>query len=152
MKCKIINNQTETEALAKKLATLVDRGNVICLTGDLGAGKTTFTQAFAKGLGIQEPVTSPTFTILQEYEDGRIPLYHFDVYRISDPMEMADIGFDEYVFGNGVCVIEWASIIEEILPSDHLWIDLKVEGIKERKFCVKGTNEYYQNIVEELLK
>ena len=92
------------------------RGQVYCLYGDLGVGKTVFTQGFAKGLGIEEPVSSPTFTIVQEYEDGRLPLYHFDVYRISDPDEMYEVGFDDYVEGDGVCFIEWAGLIEEILP------------------------------------
>ncbi|MBM7615419.1 tRNA (adenosine(37)-N6)-threonylcarbamoyltransferase complex ATPase subunit type 1 TsaE [Alkaliphilus hydrothermalis] len=152
MTCKMINNQEQTAEIAKKLAELVKGGDVICLSGDLGAGKTTFTQAFAKGLNIEEPVTSPTFTILHEYHEGRIPLYHFDVYRIKHPMEMEDLGYEEYFFGNGVCVIEWATLIEEILPSDFLWIDLTVEGPQERKLCLKSTNEYYEKIVEELLK
>lgn len=152
MKCKVINNQNQTEELAMKLAKLVQAGDLICLSGDLGAGKTTFTQAFAKGLNIADPVTSPTFTILHEYHDGRIPLYHFDVYRITNPMEMEDLGYEEYFFGNGVCVIEWATLIEDILPSNYLWIDLTVEGPQERKMCLKATNEYYEKIIEEMLK
>lgn len=97
-------------------------GQVYCLYGDLGVGKTVFTKGFASGLGITEPVSSPTFTILQIYEEGRIPLYHFDVYRISDPEEMFEIGFDEYVEGDGICFIEWAGLIEEILPEERVEI------------------------------
>ena len=94
-------------------------GQVFCLYGDLGVGKTVFTQGFAAGLGIKEPVNSPTFTIVQVYDDGRLPLYHFDVYRISDPDEMFETGFDDYIEGEGVCFIEWANLIEEILPEER---------------------------------
>ena len=99
-----------------------DRGDVYCLTGDLGVGKTVFTQGFAAGLGIEEPVSSPTFTIVQEYEEGRMPFYHFDVYRIGDVEEMDEIGFDDYIYGDGVCLIEWANLIREILPEDFTGI------------------------------
>lgn len=94
-------------------------GQVYTLAGDLGVGKTVFTQGFAKGLGVEEHVNSPTFTIVQEYEDGRMPFYHFDVYRIGDIEEMDEIGFEEYVAGEGVCLIEWANLIEEILPEER---------------------------------
>lgn len=99
-------------------------GQVFCLYGDLGVGKTVFTQGFAAGLGITEPVNSPTFTIVQIYEDGRIPLYHFDVYRISDPEEMYEIGFEEFMEGEGVCFIEWADLIEELLPAERTEITI----------------------------
>lgn len=91
-------------------------GEIFCLIGDLGVGKTVFTQGFAKGLGIEEPVSSPTFTIVQTYEEGRIPFYHFDVYRIADVEEMEEIGYEDYFYGDGVCFVEWANLIEEILP------------------------------------
>lgn len=91
-------------------------GEIFCLIGDLGVGKTVFTQGFAKGLGIEEPVSSPTFTIVQTYEEGRIPFYHFDVYRIADVEEMDEIGYEDYFYGEGVCFVEWANLIEEILP------------------------------------
>lgn len=94
-------------------------GQVYTLAGNLGVGKTVFTQGFAKGLGVEEHVNSPTFTIVQEYEDGRMPFYHFDVYRIGDIEEMDEIGFEEYVAGEGVCLIEWANLIEEILPEER---------------------------------
>lgn len=105
-------------------------GEVYCLLGDLGVGKTVFTQGFAKGLQIQEPVSSPTFTIVQEYEEGRLPFYHFDVYRISDIDEMDEIGYEDYFYGNGVCLIEWANLIEEILPENITTITIEKDLIK----------------------
>lgn len=100
-------------------------GQVFCLYGNLGAGKTVFTKGFAAGLGIGEPVSSPTFTIVQIYEDGRLPFYHFDVYRISDPEEMFEVGFDDYIEGDGVCFIEWADLIEELLPQERTEITIE---------------------------
>ena len=102
-----ISNQKELEKIAERLGKLVNKGDVICMVGDLGVGKTTFVKAFAVGLGVDDYVTSPTFTLINEYE-GRIPLYHFDVYRISDTNEMEDLGYEEYFYGDGVCAIEWA--------------------------------------------
>ncbi|MGV8146878.1 MAG: tRNA (adenosine(37)-N6)-threonylcarbamoyltransferase complex ATPase subunit type 1 TsaE [Alkaliphilus sp.] len=150
MKCIDILAEKETKSIAIILSKLVKKGDLIYLTGDLGAGKTLFTQSFATGLGVEEQVTSPTFTIIKEY-DGIIPLYHFDVYRIERLEQMEDIGYDEYFFGEGVCIIEWASIIEEILPPG-LWIDISVTGEEERKICFKGSNTYYEKMIEELLK
>ncbi len=106
----------ETFAVGLKLGEEANSGEVYCLLGDLGVGKTVLTQGFAKGLAIDEAISSPTFTIIQEYEDGRLPFYHFDVYRIADPEEMDEIGFEDYVYGNGVCLIEWANLIEELIP------------------------------------
>jgi tRNA threonylcarbamoyladenosine biosynthesis protein TsaE len=106
----------ETYAYGYKLGREAQPGDIYCLTGDLGVGKTVFTQGFAAGLGITEPVSSPTFTIVQEYEGEKFPFYHFDVYRIGDVEEMDEIGFEEYIYGGGVCLIEWAELIREILP------------------------------------
>ena len=106
----------ETFALGEKIGRQARKGQVYTLTGDLGTGKTVFTQGVAAGLGIRESVNSPTFTIVQEYEEGRMPFYHFDVYRIGDIEEMDEVGFEEYVMGEGVSLIEWANLIEEILP------------------------------------
>ena len=106
----------ETFAYGEKCGREAKAGQVFCLYGDLGVGKTVFTQGFARGLGIEEPVTSPTFTIVQEYEEGRLPFYHFDVYRIADSDEMYEIGYEEYVYGDGVSVIEWPQLIDDILP------------------------------------
>ena len=110
------NSPEETFRVGKELGERAYAGQVFTLTGDLGVGKTVFTQGLAKGLGIDEPVNSPTFTIVQEYRQGRLPLYHFDVYRIGDPEEMYELGYEEYFYGDGVCVIEWADLIEELLP------------------------------------
>lgn len=108
----------ETFALGKKIGEMARPGEIYTLTGDLGVGKTVFTQGVAAGLGITEPVSSPTFTIIQEYDSGRLPFYHFDVYRIGDIEEMDEIGYDDYFFGQGICLIEWANLIEEILPEN----------------------------------
>lgn len=124
---KIINikDEQQTEAFGRNLAARLKPGDVIALTGDLGTGKTTLTKAIAHGLGISEVITSPTFTIVKEYEDGRLPLYHFDVYRIGDPDEMFELGYEEYFYGDGVCVIEWADLIEDLLPEEAIRIQLE---------------------------
>ena len=109
------NNPEATEVLGEKLGREARAGQIYCLSGDLGVGKTVFTKGFAKGLGITEHVTSPTFAIVNEYE-GRLPLYHFDVYRIGDVEEMEEIGYEDCFYGEGLCLIEWANLIEEILP------------------------------------
>jgi tRNA threonylcarbamoyladenosine biosynthesis protein TsaE len=150
MICITVNEQKETELLAARLGQLVQAGDIICLTGDLGAGKTTFTQAFAKGMGVEEYVTSPTFTLIQEYK-GRIPLFHFDVYRINHPSEVEDLGYEEYFYGNGVCVIEWANLICEMLPENYLQVEIKSQGGHNREICFFSTNSYYEKIIEELL-
>jgi len=107
----------ETYAFGRAMGLEASSGDVLCLNGELGVGKTVFAQGFADGLGIQEPVVSPTFTILQEYTAGRIPLYHFDVYRIEEPEEMEEIGYEDYFFGEGVTLIEWSTLIAELIPS-----------------------------------
>ena len=116
-------------------------GQVYCLDGDLGTGKTVFTQGFAEGLGIQEPVNSPTFTIVQQYEEGRMPLYHFDVYRIGDVSEMDEIGYEDCFYGEGVCLIEWSQLIPEILPEHVIRIRIEKDlsqGFDYRKITVEG--------------
>ena len=115
-------------------------GQVFCFFGDLGVGKTIFSQGFAKGLGVDDIVNSPTFTIVKEYDDGRLPLYHFDVYRIGDVDEMEEIGYDEMVYGNGVCLIEWANLIEEILPEHYQKITIEKDlekGVDYRKITIE---------------
>lgn len=129
----------ETFEYGKNLGENAIAGQVYCLTGDLGVGKTVFTQGFAKGLGIEEPVNSPTFTIVQEYEEGRLPFYHFDVYRISDVYEMDEIGYEDYVYGQGVSFIEWAELIEDILPVNRTQIIIEKDlekGFDYRKITV----------------
>ena len=126
MSKKVVVSQCEKDTfeLGKKLGENCNPGDIILLNGDLGVGKTVFTKGFGKGLGIDEPICSPTFTIIQEYESGRMPFYHFDVYRISDPEEMYEIGFEEYIEGEGVCFIEWANLIEELLPAQYTEIHI----------------------------
>ena len=113
-------NAEETFEFGKKVGQICKPGTVISLVGDLGVGKTVFTQGVAQGLEITEPVNSPTFTILQEYEEGRLPFYHFDVYRIGDIEEMEEIGYEDCFYGEGVCLVEWANLREELMP-DHYY-------------------------------
>ena len=116
MRKLILKNEDETRAFGLELGASLRKGDIVALIGDLGTGKTALTKYIAEGLGIRETITSPTFTIVQEYRQGRLPLYHFDVYRIGDPEEMYELGYEEYFYGDGVCVIEWADLIEELLP------------------------------------
>lgn len=131
----------ETFQAGKRLGEQAGKGQVYCLDGDLGVGKTVFTQGFARGLGIQSDVNSPTFTIIQQYEEGRLPLYHFDVYRIGDISEMDEIGYEDCFYGEGVCLIEWASLVEEIIPETA--IEIRIEKDLEKGF------DYRKITVEE---
>lgn len=131
----------DTFELGKQIGIEASPGLVITMDGDLGAGKTLFTQGLAEGLGVTEPVNSPTFTILQVYDTGRMPLYHFDVYRIGDSEEMDEIGFDDFIYGEGVSVIEWASQIEDILPEHYMKINITrnpQEGFDYRKITIEN--------------
>lgn len=121
----MIKNENDTKQFALELASRLKAGDVIALTGDLGTGKTALTKYIAQGLGITQLVTSPTFTIVQEYPKGRLPLYHFDVYRIADSEEMFELGYEEYFYGNGVCIIEWADMIEDIIPDNAMVINME---------------------------
>ena len=134
----------ETFALGEKLGREAKPGQIYTLNGDLGTGKTVFTQGFAAGLGITEPVNSPTFTILQVYEEGRMPFYHFDVYRIGDVEEMDEIGYEDCFYGEGVCLIEWAELIEEILPEKVIVVTIEKDleqGFDYRKITLEGLPE-----------
>ena len=122
----------ETYKIGEQMGREAKAGDVICLIGDLGVGKTVLTQGLAEGLGITEAVNSPPFTILQVYEEGRLPLYHFDVYRIGDVEEMDEIGYEDYFYGDGVCLIEWANLIEEILPEKYT--EIRIEKDLEKGF------------------
>jgi tRNA threonylcarbamoyladenosine biosynthesis protein TsaE len=119
-----MGNEAETAAFGRELAAAATPGAVIALIGELGTGKTTLTKAIAEGLGVAENVTSPTFTIIKEYVSGRLPLYHFDVYRVDGAEDMYALGFEEYFYGNGLTVVEWADRIEELLPEDAIVIRL----------------------------
>jgi len=133
----------DTYNIGYEMGRKAKSGQVYCLNGDLGVGKTVFTQGFAKGLGIDEPVNSPTFTIVQEYQGKSMPLYHFDVYRIADMLEMEEIGYEEYFYGEGVCLIEWADRIEEILPKNRIIINIEKnlqKGFDYREIVIINKN------------
>lgn len=134
------NSAAETFQIGKEIGQNAIPGSVYTLIGDLGVGKTVFTQGVAEGLGILEPISSPTFTILQVYDEGTLPFYHFDVYRIGDVEEMEEIGYEDCFYGDGICFIEWANLIEEILPKTYTQItiekDLK-KGFDYRKITIE---------------
>lgn len=132
-------SEEETLALGRRLAQDAVPGMVFALEGDLGVGKTVLTKGMAEGLGIKEPVNSPTFTVLQIYDDGRLPFYHFDVYRIEEPEEMEEIGYEEYFYGDGICLVEWANLIAELMPEDTVRITIEKDlgkGFDYRKITV----------------
>ncbi len=134
------NSHKETYDLGRELAENAKAGDVFCLEGDLGTGKTVFSQGFATGLGIDEVVNSPTFTIMKEYHEGRLPLYHFDVYRIGSDEEMDEIGYYDVIDGDGVCLIEWPSQIRDILPESYIGIAIEKDpekGFDYRKITIK---------------
>lgn len=138
-------SEKETLELGRQLGRGAKAGQVFCLDGDLGVGKTVFTQGFAEGLNIEESVNSPTFTIVQIYDEGRIPLYHFDVYRIGDPEEIYEIGYEEYFFGEGVCLIEWSKLIDELIPKEAVKVIIEKDlekGLDYRRITLNG----YENI------
>ena len=142
----IIETRTpeETFEIGRKIGQSARPGQVYSLTGDLGVGKTVFTQGVADGLEIYEPICSPTFTIIQEYDSGRFPFYHFDVYRIGDIEEMEEIGYDDYFFGRGICLIEWADLIEEILPENLIRVMIEKDlekGFDYRRITITGLPE-----------
>lgn len=140
----------DTEQLAAEIAAASAAGMVIGLDGDLGAGKTAFSQAYARHLGVEGIVNSPTFTIIKEYE-GRLPLYHMDVYRIS-LQEADELGLDEYFYGQGVCLVEWSSIITDLMPPRHLHIYMETAGPEERLITVTGIGELYSEVCLALIK
>lgn len=134
----------DTFLLGKKLGEMAKEGDVYCLLGDLGTGKTVFTQGFAVGLHIKETVNSPTFTIVQVYEEGRMPFYHFDVYRIEDIEEMEEIGYEDYFYGEGVCLIEWSNLIKELLPKKRKVITIEKDlskGYDYRNITIEDIEE-----------
>lgn len=136
------HSEIETEQLGRRIAEMLVPGTVITLDGDLGAGKTRFSQAIAKGMGVPGVVNSPTFTIIKEYEGEKLPLYHMDVYRITQN-EADDLGLDEYFYGEGVSLVEWSSLIPDILPADRLSIYIEKLGETERKFRIEGIGSPY---------
>jgi tRNA threonylcarbamoyladenosine biosynthesis protein TsaE len=143
------NGPEDTAKLAEHLAAFVDEGSLIALDGDLGAGKTTFSQDFARSLGVRDTVNSPTFTIIKEYHGRLLPFYHMDVYRITE-LEAEELGLDEYFYGEGVTIVEWANRIEAILPQERLSIYIENLGPVERSFNIFPSGEKYQIWCEAL--
>lgn len=143
----VTKTRKETQDLAYRLGEIIEANTLITLSGDLGAGKTTFTQGLARGLGIDKKVTSPTFTIMKEYK-GRLPLYHIDAYRLENITQ--DLGFDEYIESDGVCVIEWANFIEYVLPEELLNIEFTINDDDSRTLKFKAYGERYEEVIAEL--
>lgn len=144
----IVDSEHMTMEIGKKLGSLLNKGDVICLNGDLGTGKTHFTKGVAKGLLIEDYITSPTFNIVNEYE-GRLKLYHFDVYRVNDPDEIYAIGFDEYIFSDAVSIIEWSNYIEELIPAEHISITIEKmpdKGVNFRKIVINHFGNRYNYV------
>lgn len=149
----ISNNSWETQKLGRLLGQLLQPGDVLVVSGELGAGKTTFVQGLAEGLGIEAQVTSPTFTIIHEYQGTRCPLYHIDAYRLEDPREAEELGLEEYFYGDGITAVEWAENIIQLLPQDYLYVKIiKTPGQESgRKITIRGrgTGDYHR-LLEEL--
>ncbi|GED71404.1 tRNA threonylcarbamoyladenosine biosynthesis protein TsaE [Brevibacillus reuszeri] len=141
-----LTGAAQTQRFAACLAELLQPGDLMALEGDLGAGKTTFTQGLGRGLDVSQVVNSPTFTIIKEYQ-GRLPLYHMDVYRVGDDVD--SLGLDDYFFGEGVCVVEWASLIEEVLPQERLTVYLRTDGADERTIKLVPQGARYVKLCEE---
>ena len=149
MKIKL-SNLEETDKFGIMLGKLLNSGDILCLNGDLGAGKTTMTKSIGLGLGVEEYITSPTFALINQYR-GRVPVYHFDVYRLENVEELYDLGFDEYFYGNGVCIIEWAEKIEKMIPEDRIVIDIKKgNNLEERILYISGFGKGYERIIKEM--
>lgn len=142
-------SEQETERLARELANRLKPGSLIALEGDLGAGKTTFAKAFAQALGVKETVSSPTFTIIKEYEDGSVPFYHMDVYRISQA-EADELGLEEYFYGKGITLVEWASRIADLLPEERLEMTIAGSGYARRTITLRPYGDYYEGICREI--
>lgn len=146
----LTHSREQTMAVGAALARLVRAGDVIVLRGNLGAGKTTLTQGIGRGLAIREPIISPTFTLLREYESGRLPLYHVDAYRLAGPAEAYTFGLDEYLYGDGVTVIEWGERVEALLPDERLEIDLAYLDADEREITLSAHGESYADMIDAL--
>ena len=138
----VTNSPAETEALGQRLAERLQPGDVIAYTGDLGAGKTAFTRGLARGLGITERITSPTFTIVNEYQGGRLPLFHFDMYRLGSSDELCEIGWEDYLARGGVCAVEWSEIVADALEEDCIRVDIRQGDTEnQRKITVEGVED-----------
>jgi len=148
----VSHSVAETQQLGARLSTQLQPGDVLLMLGDMGVGKSEFTRGLARGLGVKGYVTSPTFTILQVHEDGRMPLYHFDWYRLSDVEELYELSMDEYLYGDGISVIEWPSRAEEAIPETHLQVELIPTGDEERAIVLTPVGDFHAINVTELGK
>ena len=143
-------NVGETVVFGRSLGALLEKGMVVALNGELGAGKTTLVKAIAAELGIpEEDVRSPSYTLINEYE-GRLPVYHFDLYRLIDSSELYDLGYDEYLEGNGISIVEWADAIPDALPSEYLSIKIEIVSDEKRKFTITAAGKRYETLLAEL--
>jgi len=147
----ISNSPQQTQDLAAYIGQIAQPGTVIVLEGSLGAGKTSFVQGLARGLGITGRVNSPTFTIIKEY-NGRLPLYHFDLYRLEEPEELWELGLDEFFTSGGVCALEWGERAQELLPRERLDIHLEHQGDSQRSLLLRPQGEFYQDLVRKLME
>ena len=139
------NNPEETMRLGRKIGKLLKQGDVVALIGNLGAGKTVIANGLCRGIGVKESyITSPTYTIINQY-DGRIPVYHIDLYRLNDSKELYNLGWDEYIYGNGTCIIEWADKAGEMLPEEYLMVNIEVTGKDKRKITLQAKGASYEN-------
>ena len=146
-----VNNLDETKQIGKIIGMCLDKGDVLCLDGDLGVGKTSLTQFIAREFGVDEYITSPTFTIIKEYE-GRLPFYHMDVYRLDSADDMYDLGYEEYIYSEGVTVIEWSEKVKEILPEERINIYIKRVDDDKRTLHIEGTGKTFDKLIRELNK
>jgi tRNA threonylcarbamoyladenosine biosynthesis protein TsaE len=154
MRCRVFNlvskSENETIELGKKIGKILESGDIICLTGDLGAGKTALTKSIAASIGIEDYVTSPTFNIVNQYY-GNLNLNHFDVYRINDVEEMYEIGYEEYFYSDAINIVEWANLIEDLIPNEHIWIDIRIgENSLERIFTLSSKDKEITKRIEVL--
>lgn len=145
----ISHSEAQTRRLGARLGELLQSGDVICLAGELGTGKTCLAQGIGRGLGIEGPITSPSFTLISEYRQARLPFYHIDLYRISEAKETLSLGLEEYFYGEGVCIVEWADRAPEVLPAAHLWIELRHIDETKRGLLMKAVGKRYEELLRE---
>jgi tRNA threonylcarbamoyladenosine biosynthesis protein TsaE len=150
----ISHSEAQTRRFGARLGEFLQGGDVICLAGELGAGKTCLAQGIGRGLGIEGPITSPSFTLINEYrqERARLPFYHADLYRLGEAKEALTLGLDEYFYGEGVCVVEWADRAPEALPAEHLWIELRYIAQAKRGLLMKAVGKRYEELLWEFCR
>lgn len=147
----VSHSETQTRRFGARLGELLQAGDVICLAGELGVGKTRLAQGIGQGLGVEGPITSPSYTLINEYRPApaRLPFYHIDLYRLREAKETLTLGLEEYFYGDGVCVVEWADRVPEALPAEHLWIELRHIAETKRGLLIKAVGNRYQELLRE---